>query len=394
MNRPTNHPIILTALVISAASISTGTGLALLPSFSTMAAHASSAPEVAPPLTAPALPSNPNFFVGLAEKAIPSVVNISTQTIRKTTPSDFGFPWNQFGNQFGNEFEPSMRKTGSLGSGFVIATSDNSSAIILTNQHVVADADEIKVTFTESPDEKPTPGKVIGRDSELDVALIQVKTDRKLTPLPLGDSDALRVGEYVAAVGNPFGQGHSLTHGIISAKGRTSPNVPLATYIQTDTPINPGNSGGPLINLQGQVVGINNAIDARAQGIGFAIPINAVKKILPELESKGSIARGYMGVVVSDLTPETAKQLGLKSTLQAPLVVQVAMGSPAFRAGIRPYDVITEFNGKQIQSASELTTEVTTLSEGKEIPIKFSRSNQSFESKVKLGERPTQEERS
>lgn len=358
--------------------------LALSVAAFTQASTTPAAPPITERLTLETSPAN--LFVNLAEKTIPSVVNISTQTTTAIHSPDLGFPW--------PGFEPPVQKSGALGTGFIIATPDDSTAIILTNQHVVAHADEIKVTFTEASDEKPTPGKVIGRDPELDVALIQVKTNRKVTPLPLGDSDALRVGEYVAAVGNPFGQGHSFTHGIVSAKGRNSPQVPLATYIQTDAPINPGNSGGPLINLQGEVVGINNAIDARAQGIGFAIPINAVKKILPELERKGSIARGYIGVVVSDLTPETAEKMGVTGSLHAPLVVQVAVGGPAYRAGIRPYDIITEFNGKAIHSASELTTEVTALPEGKEIEIKVSRANRPFETKVKLHKRPQQEERS
>jgi serine protease Do len=279
-------------------------------------------------------------------------------------------------------------RSASLGTGFII----DSSGIILTNQHVVAGADEIKVTFTESPDEKPTPGKVIGRDPELDVALIQVKTDRKLVPLPLGDSDVLQVGEYVAAVGNPFGQGHSLTHGIISAKGRISPGVPLATYLQTDAPINPGNSGGPLINLKGEVIGINNAIDARAQGIGFAIPINVVKGIVPELRSKGAISRGYLGVVIGDLNAELARKLALNGELEAPVVMEVEPGGPAYRAGIRPFDVITEFNGKPVRRPADLTTAVTSVAEGHVVPIKVTRADQMLEMKVKVGKRPAQQE--
>lgn len=331
------------------------------------------------------LSSDPNIFTRLATDVMPSVVNISTLSRpRKEVP--------QFFEEF---FAPGMRIPGggereaprpaSLGTGFVI----DGSGIILTNHHVVNGADEIKIYFTEEPDEKPIDGKVIGRDPDLDIALIRVKTDRKLIPLALGDSDRLQVGEYVAAVGNPFGQGHSFTHGIISAKGRISPNVPLATYLQTDAPINPGNSGGPLINLKGEVIGINNAIDARAQNIGFAIPINAVKKILPELQSKGVIARGYIGVTVSELRPEIAEKINVAKDLSAPLVMQVAPGGPAFRAGIRPYDVITEINGKPVRTASELTDRVTSFAEGSVIEVKVAREDRDFKTKVKLGRRPS-----
>ena len=206
-----------------------------------------------------------------------------------------------------------LPKAMSLGTGFII----DSSGLILTNNHVVADADEIKISFTESLDEKPTDGEVVGRDTELDVALIRVKSKREMVAVSFGDSDALEVGEYVIAVGNPFGQGHSVTHGIISAKGRLAPDFPLANYLQTDAPINPGNSGGPLVNLKGEVIGINNAIDQRAQGIGFAIPINLVKKVLPQLRTKGTVSRGYIGVLVNEMTPEIAPKLGVPKDQQS-----------------------------------------------------------------------------
>lgn len=352
----------------------------------------------------PILPSNSyssigaDLFSNLAKKVVPSVVNISTLTRVKTSP--FGGPAEMFGD-LGPFFNrphsgPSFNHPGfdedaappphaaSLGTGFII----DSSGIILTNHHVVADADEIRITFTESHSEKPILGKVIGRDPELDVALIQVTTDRKLIPLALGDSDALEVGEYVGAVGNPFGQGHSFTHGIISAKGRSAPGIPLATYLQTDAPINPGNSGGPLVNLRGEVIGINNAIDARAQGIGFAIPINFVKAILPELKSKGEIARGYMGVIVGELSPEIASKINIAKNTEAPLVLQVEPGGPAYQAGLRPYDVITEFNGKRVQSPSELISEVSQFKYGQNVPVKVMRGSQQSELSIRLGKRP------
>jgi serine protease Do len=260
--------------------------------------------------------------------------------------------------------------------------------LILTNNHVVADADEIKIAFTEDLDEKPIDGTVVGRDTELDIALIKVKTSRTLTPVVLGDSDSLEVGEYVIAVGNPFGQGHSVTHGIISAKGRLAPDFPLTSYLQTDAPINPGNSGGPLVNLKGEVIGINNAIDQRAQGIGFAIPINVVKKILPQLKTKGTVSRGYIGVLVNELSPDVAQQLGAPKDQKSPFVTHVFPGDPADKAGLKPYDIILEFNEKPIHSANELIAAVTSVNVGDTVPIKVSRNGKSVDLKIKVTQRP------
>lgn len=325
---------------------------------------------------------DPNIYVNLAKQIVPSVVNISTLT-RVEAPSFRGGPDEMFrfffeGRERGFPWRPRAEppgqpqyQTGSLGTGFII----DGSGIILTNNHVVAEADEIRIHFTESPDEKPTEGKVIGRDPELDVALIQVKTDRVLAPLPLGDSDKLQVGEYVAAVGNPFGQGHSMSHGIISAKGRFAPGFPLATYLQTDAPINPGNSGGPLVNLKGEVIGINNAIDARAQGIGFAIPINVVKNILPQLKSQGAVSRGYLGIL-----------------LDGNKVRKVYPGAPADQAGLRENDVIVEIDGQAVESGQEITMQVASQPAGKKLPVKVLRSGKVENFKVELGRRPISQE--
>jgi serine protease Do len=319
-----------------------------------------------------------NVFVPLAKKLVPSVVNIQTTTTLKTPYGQGGggpqdlfrkFFEDMFKHQNGgvgprNDQEGGgdeedqdlgppphggpLPKAMSLGTGFII----DASGLVLTNNHVVADADEIKIQFTEEEEEVLTDGEVVGRDLELDVALIKVKTKRDLVPVVLGDSDDTQVGEYVMAVGNPFGQGHSVTHGIISAKGREAPELPLAGYLQTDAPINPGNSGGPLVNLKGEVIGINNAIDQRAQGIGFAIPINVVKKILPQLKTKGTVARGYIGVLVNELTPDIAPKLGVAKDLHAPFVTHVYPGDPADKAGLKPYDIITSFGGKTVKPSS------------------------------------------
>ena len=363
----------------------------------------------------------PNIFVDLAKKVVPSVVNISTLSTVKS-PYVQGAPDDLFRRFFEDFFRRHGGRGGSggggddddgqggpdqavppnggapngkngpkamsLGTGFII----DASGLILTNNHVVAEADEIKIYFTEETDEKPVDGEVVGRDPELDVALIKVKSKRELVPMTLGDSDSLEVGEYVMAVGNPFGQGHSVTHGIISAKGRLAPDFPLATYLQTDAPINPGNSGGPLVNLKGEVIGINNAIEARAQGIGFAIPISIVKKVLPQLRTKGMVARGYIGVLVNELTPEVASKIGAPANAHGPFVINVNPGEPADKAGIKNYDIITEFGGKTIHSGNDLISAVTAADVGKSVPIKVIRNGSEKTLSIKIGQRPGAQE--
>lgn len=350
--------------------------------------------------------TDPNIFVNLSKKIVPSVVNISTLSTVKspfgqgTTDDLFRRFFEDFfrrhgGGPRGGEDEddgapmsppnsPHSPKAVALGTGFIL----DAAGLILTNNHVVADADEIKIYFTEAKDEKPTDGVVVGRDPEIDVALIKVKTKRELVPVVLGDSDALEVGEYLMAVGNPFGQGHSVTHGIVSAKGRSAPDFPLASYIQTDAPINPGNSGGPLVNLRGEVIGINNAIEQRAQGIGFAIPINLVKKVLPQLRSKGTVARGYIGVLVNELTPEVATKIGVAKNIEGPFVTHVYPGEPADVAGLKPYDVILEFGTKKIHSGADLIAAVTSVAVADTVPMKILRGSEEKTLKVKIGQRP------
>src|SRR5690606_34682292 len=249
-------------------------------------------------------------------------------------------------------------------------------------------ADTIQILFTEEANEKATEGKVVGRDPDLDLALIKVDSKRKLTAVALGDSDALEGGEYGMAVGNPFGQGHSVAHGIISAKGRKSPDFALASYLQTDAPINPGNSGGPLVNLKGEVIGINNAIDGRAQGIGFAIPINFVKTVLPQLKTTGTVARGYIGIQVNDLTPEIANRIDAPKDVTGSFVAHVYPGEPAEKGGIRPYDISTDFNGKKISSANDLILAVTSTPVGSTAKVTVIRAGKERTYEIKVGLRP------
>jgi serine protease Do len=363
-------------------------------------------------------PIDANIFVKLSKKVVPSVVNISTMTTIKGMrgqpspedmmrrffgdlfrdggqgPGPYGMPRGGEGGA-GEDDEDALPpppknlpKAMSLGTGFII----DSSGLILTNNHVVAGADEIKISFTEDMDEKPTDGEVVGRDAELDVALIRVKSKREMVAVNLGDSESVEVGEYVIAVGNPFGQGHSVTHGIIPAKGRLAPDFPLANYLQTDAPINPGNSGGPLVNLKGEVIGINNAIDQRAQGIGFAIPVNLVKKVLPQLRTKGTVTRGYIGVLVNEMTPEIAAKLGAPKETASPFVVNVYKGAPADKAGVKPYDVVLEFNGKPIRNGSELIMAVTAVDVGQTVPMKVSRGGAEKTLSIKVSQRPGSQE--
>jgi serine protease Do len=352
-----------------------------------------------------------NLFVNISDRLMPSVVNIfTTKNFRARSPRSPGFPndpWGGLfgdlpgGSPFGNPYEdesavPSPRghsgggaisaRPMALGTGFVIEA-ENGKGLIMTNNHVIEGADDVQVKFTESDDEHEVTAQIVGRDPELDVALLRVQTDRKLTPVTLGDSDRLKVGEWIAAVGNPFGHGHSMSHGIVSAKERTLPGG-FGKYLQTDAPINPGNSGGPLVNVNGEVVGINNAIDARGPGIGFAIPINAVKDLLPQLKSAGHVERGFIGVNIMPLQPELARALKADAPDGAPVVTQVMPGQPAALAGLMPYDVIAKVDGHPVKSTSELMTAILRVPVGKKIQAEVIRSGHILKVDVPVARRP------
>jgi serine protease Do len=373
---------------------------------STSKAQAGQAPQ--PMLESPAgIPGSANIFVDLAKRAVPSVVNISTMTTLKpryaANPFSGGsnaeadeifkrffdgfFSLNPglrtpHGSGFGGVPAPphDLPKSASLGTGFLIEP-----GIVLTNYHVISGADEIKIQFTEAKDEAPTEGQVIGKDPDLDIALIRVHPKGEIPPLPLGDSEQLEVGEYVMAVGNPFGQGHSVTHGIISAKGRSAPGIPLTHYLQTDAPINPGNSGGPLLNLKGEVVGINNAIDARAQGIGFAIPINAVKAVLGQLRTEGKVSRGYLGVAIGAAPGRLADAAPSRDGV---FVAEVYPGTPAAKAGLEARDSILDFDGQAVHSPEDLMAAVSATPVGKRVDLKISRAGRNQNFSVKIEEKP------
>jgi serine protease Do len=324
---------------------------------------------------APALPMVmvPANFSDLAEKVKHGVVNVQVNKKVKISGME-RFGANPFGegNPFGDFFGPFRgfgnnvpeRKQQGIGSGFII----NQDGYILTNNHVIEGADEIKVKLADGKEFK---GKVIGGDPKTDLALVRIEA-ADLKPLQLGNSDDLKVGEWVMAVGSPFGLEQTVTAGIVSAKGRVIGSGPYDNFIQTDASINPGNSGGPLINMKGEVIGINTAIIASGQGIGFAIPINMAKEITPQLQTKGHVTRGLLGVIIQELTPELAKPLGLKESKGA-LVAQVTPDGPADKAGIKQGDVIVDFDGKQINDSHDLPRVVAATPIGKTVRIKVLR---------------------
>jgi serine protease Do len=258
----------------------------------------------------------------------------------------------------------------SLGSGFIISAD----GYVLTNNHLISGADEIFVSLADKEEFK---AKLVGTDDKTDIALIKIESGKKDFPVAvLGDSDTLEIGEWVIALGNPFGFGHTLTQGIVSAKSRVIGAGPYDNFIQTDAAINPGNSGGPLINMQGQVVGINTAIVASGQGIGFATPINMAKDILRELKDTGEVARGWLGVAIQEVTPEIARAVGMKEPRGA-MVTSVYAGDPAEKAGVRPGDIILRINGQEVADSRALTRMIGSLKPDAKVTITVFRDGRS-----------------
>lgn len=324
-------------------------------------AQAASAPESGPQVpapfaTPPVLAGTPDVAT-LVAKVRPSVVNITTVQQVRMPQREFGFGglfpfFNQGGRNHGRgdnggDQGDEVMKQQALGSGFLIDAQGH----VVTNAHVVDDADEVKVRLA---DDREFRAKVVGKDDRLDVAVLQLQNPpRDLPVAALGVSEVTRVGEYVVAIGNPFGLGNTVTMGIVSAKGRSIGAGPYDDFIQTDASINPGNSGGPLFNLRGQVVGIDTAINPQGKGIGFAIPIDAVRDVLPQLIATGRVARGRLGVVIQGMDEDLAKAVGLDHAHGA-LVEDVEGGSPAEKAGIKTGDVILSVDGRDVPRSEEL----------------------------------------
>lgn len=334
-------------------------------------------------------------FTRLAQKALPSVVFIKVERGESAGrgPSDFNNPFDLFGEEFFERFfgkrqpgrQPKQPRQMGQGSGFVISKD----GYILTNHHVVGEADRILVGFSDG---RELPAKTIGTDPKSDVAVIKI--DGKNFPvLPLGDSDALEVGEWVMALGNPFGLSHTITVGVVSAKGRSQVGiVDYEDFIQTDAAINPGNSGGPLINLNGEVVGINTAIFSRSggyMGIGFAIPVNMAKSIEKQLVSSGKVTRGYLGVRIQELTDDLAKSFGVESTAGV-LIAEVSKGGAAEKAGLKTGDVVIAFDGKPLRDPGQFRNAVALVAPGTTIPLVVMRGKKRLDVSVKVGELPTE----
>ncbi len=332
----------------------------------------------------------PQSFADLVAMVKPAVVNIRSTSVVKVPglpfrhffdPGEEG-PFGDFFRKFFGETPDRELRQQSLGSGFIV----DKDGYIITNNHVVDGADDIKVKLADG---REYQAKVIGRDPKTDLALIKISSLFKDLPvLALGDSDQMRVGDWVLAIGNPFGLEETVTQGIISATGRVIGSGPYDNFLQTDAPINPGNSGGPLINLKGEVIGINSAIIQSGQGIGFAIPSNMAKKIVPQLKKKGKVTRGWIGISVQSVTPEIAQALGLRGT-QGSLVGEVVAGGPADAAGIKRGDVIISFDGKEIKKIADLPMLVAETPVGKTAEVKVMRNSKELTLTVKVAEMPT-----
>jgi serine protease Do len=331
----------------------------------------------------------PDSFAELAAKQAHVAVNISTTKIVKSMQRLSPFQSREFKDFLGDEFfrhffgqmpEQEMKQR-SLGSGVVV--SDD--GYILTNNHVVADADEILVTLS---DKKKYEAQIIGRDPKTDLALIKIKTENTIPAARLGDSDKLMVGDWVVAIGNPFGLGSTVTAGIVSAKGRVIGAGPYDNFIQTDASINPGNSGGPLFNLNGEVIGVNTAIVSQSGGnvgIGFAIPINMAKSVMPQLKERGKVIRGWLGVSIQEVTQEIKEQFGLK-TEEGALIGEVTKDSPAYKGGMKRGDVIISFDGKKVKAMSTLPAMVAETPVGKEVEILIIRKGKEKRLRITIGE--------
>jgi serine protease Do len=330
-------------------------------------------------------------LASLAAQMMPSVVSIQVEQYARTPTLSSGDPFGLF-NFYGQQAPQAYANRG-IGSGFVI----DGSGLILTNQHVIEKADSIVVSLTQ-PDggERRVAARVIGTAPDYDVALLKADlgpaaSAAALQPIALGDSAAMRIGDWVMAIGNPFGLDHSVSVGIISAKDRRdvapSGRQGLYDFLQTDASINPGNSGGPLINLHGEVIGINAAINAQGQGIGFAIPINMVKEMLPQLKSHGTFVRSFLGVHAQPLSDELAQSFGLHDP-QGVLIAEVVDGGPAQAAGVVPGDIVLSFGGKKLLRASDLQLFASMAGAGKEVVLRLWRDGRELSSTVKLAPLP------
>lgn len=336
-------------------------------------------------------------FAKVSELVSPAVVNISAEKKVKTSVPNFEWefrgPFDDFFRDFFKNFPKFEGKSQTLGSGFIISED----GYLVTNYHVIKDASEIVVKLTNKKEYKGDEVKIIGTDQRTDVALLKIQRKNKFPYLKFGDSDKIRVGDWAIAVGNPFNLEGTVTVGVISAKGRS--NIPLAegpdfqSFLQTDAAINPGNSGGPLVDIHGEVIGINTAITSTTGGnigIGFAIPINLAKTVIEELKNKGKITRGYLGVYLQDVTEDIKQGLGLPS-LEGVLISEVIGNTPASRAGLESGDVVLEFDGKKTVDVQSFRIQVAATPVGKTIKMKIFRDGKEKELNVTIGKLPEEQ---
>ncbi len=332
----------------------------------------------------------PESFADLAEKLMPSVVNISTTQTVTTTSNQFPFqfpPGSPFEELFKDYQRPTERKASSLGSGFII----KEDGTVITNNHVIAGADDILVRVNS----KEYKATVVGADPYMDIAVLKMQTKDKFSTVNFGNSDKARVGDWVVAIGNPFGLGGTVTSGIVSARNRDIGMTRYDDFIQTDASINQGNSGGPLFNLKGEVVGINTAIIAPGQsgsiGIGFAIPSNAASKVIDQLINFGETRRGWLGVRIQEVTKEIAEAVELKKA-EGALVASVGEKSPADKAGVKAGDIILKFDGKKIDTMRTLPKVVANTEVGKNVKLEIWRNKRLINKDLKLGRLESSEE--
>ena len=397
MNAMKKHGQLVTLALIAAASVIFGMALAgglnlTLPGRAADGgSETRSLPQAARAAAAPVAASLPASFADIAEKVNPAVVSItSTETVqskeRGRGPRYHGDPFEFFfgpeRRRFREQEEPHFEQSG--GSGFLI--SDD--GYILTNNHVIEGANKIKVNLSD--DKHDYIADVVGADPGTDLALIRIKVGHKLPYLALGDSDALRVGDWVMAVGNPLNYEHTVTVGVVSAKGRYLPNLSkdwsLDNFIQTDAAINFGNSGGPLVNLAGEVAGVNTAISSVGQGIGFAVPINIARNIMDQLRTKGKVSRGYLGISLGEITPDAQEAWGLKTDKGA-LVEEVKSGLPAETAGIKRGDVIVGVDGRSIDSRNEVVRLISSKEPGANVKLTVLRNGKEMTITARLADR-------
>jgi len=324
-------------------------------------------------------------FIDVAQQVRPAVVNIGTERRRgeRKAPGPDDPAKELFEHFFGQGPRPREFRQPSLGTGVIT----DKRGYILTNHHVVQGADKITVRLASKREYK---GQLVGADPKTDLAVIRIQPDTELTVARLGDSDRLRVGEWAIAIGSPFGLEQTVTVGVISATGRADMGISAyENFIQTDASINPGNSGGPLLNLKGEVIGINTAIVATGSGIGFAIPVNMVKRVMSQLVEKGKVVRGWLGVQVQPLTPELAQSLGAKETAGA-VVASIYAGSPAERTGLQQGDLIVAFDGTKVEDYQHLQRLAAEAEVGKTVTLKILRKQSPLEVKLQITETPAE----